>query len=172
MGSTKITVTECNGSPCNPDCLEYDECECLDPCEATLPELVVPGDVTISCTASTDPSNTGSASATDNCDPAPVVTYSDSVSDGTCQRNRLITRTWTATDSCGNSMSLDQAISVTGVAGDVDGDCDADLDDYAVFVSVFAGPGVLVECFALDANNDNEIDLRDFAAFQRAVAGN
>lgn len=54
----------------------------------------------------------GSAFASDNCDPAPVVTYSDSQVAGACPQERVITRTWTATDACGNTATCTQIITV------------------------------------------------------------
>ncbi|MDX1686135.1 MAG: hypothetical protein R3275_12935, partial [Saprospiraceae bacterium] len=76
--------------------------------DQTAPVLNLPADVTISCTASTDTSNTGSASATDDCSGFSI-TYSDSRS-GSCPE--VLTRTWTATDDCGNSSSADQIITI------------------------------------------------------------
>ncbi len=54
----------------------------------------------------------GRATATDNCDPAPVVTWADSITPGACPQELVITRTWTATDHCGNSVSCVQTITV------------------------------------------------------------
>jgi hypothetical protein len=54
----------------------------------------------------------GKATATDNCDPAPVVDYSDVITSGTCPESYTITRTWTATDDCGNSVECVQTITV------------------------------------------------------------
>jgi hypothetical protein len=51
------------------------------------------------------------ASATDNCDPAPVVTYSDVTAAGGCPQEYTITRTWTATDACGNGTNCTQVIT-------------------------------------------------------------
>ena len=76
--------------------------------DKTPPDLDTPADKTISCEESTDPSNTGEANATDNCE-VDAVTYSDS-SSGTCPT--VITRTWEATDSSGNSVSEIQTITV------------------------------------------------------------
>ena len=80
--------------------------------DTTVPVLEVPPDVTIECDASTDPTNTGEASATDACDPAPLVTFDDVVVDGSCAHESTIIRTWTATDACGNPTSQDQIITV------------------------------------------------------------
>src|SRR5213075_625180 len=49
-----------------------------------------------------------SATAVDNCDPNPVITFKDSTIAGSC--NMLI-RTWTATDSCGNYASCTQTLT-------------------------------------------------------------
>ncbi len=80
--------------------------------DTTAPEVTCPSDTTVECDASTDPNDTGVATATDNCDPAPVVDYSDSVAGGSCPQESTITRTWTATDASGNSTSCDQIITV------------------------------------------------------------
>jgi uncharacterized repeat protein (TIGR01451 family) len=75
----------------------------------TPPVLTVPADVDVGYGQSTDPSHTGWATATDNCDPNPEVTYSDSWCWVCCSAQ--LTRTWTATDRCGNSTSAVQKIT-------------------------------------------------------------
>jgi hypothetical protein len=77
--------------------------------DGTPPEITCPGDIILECPADIDPTNTGSATATDNCDDAPVITFSDSVS-GSCPG--IIERTWTATDASGKSNSCMQVITV------------------------------------------------------------
>ncbi len=60
------------------------------------------------------------------------------------------------------------------LAGDFDGDGDADLDDYAAFISCATGPGggpVETGCSAKDFDADDDVDVLDFAAFQRAFTG-
>jgi hypothetical protein len=66
-----------------------------------------PADAVIECDASTDPANTGTASATDNCSVS--VTYEDESAPGCYTK---ITRTWTATDPCGNKSTCVQTIIV------------------------------------------------------------
>ena len=64
--------------------------------------------------------------------------------------------------------------------GDVDGDGDADLNDYAVFAECLAGPdettppgGCTQEQFdKTDLDADDDVDLGDFAVFQRGFTAN
>ena len=75
--------------------------------DATPPTIVGPADVMLPCAeCNTDPTNTGTATATDNC--SVTVTYSDVVK-GTCPK--VVTRTWTATDGAGNTASAVQTIT-------------------------------------------------------------
>src|SRR5438093_1346957 len=41
--------------------------------------------------------------ASDACDPSPTLTFADVTTPGSCPQNCDVTRTWTATDHCGNS---------------------------------------------------------------------
>ena len=82
----------------------------------TIPPVITcPPDRELGCEGSTNPSQTGTATATDNCAPAPTVTYSDT-SVVNSAGNTVITRTWTATDACGNQSTCVQTIT-TGQAG-------------------------------------------------------
>lgn len=75
------------------------------------PLITVPANVTIACSAPTSPSALGTATATDNC--SATVSYSDAA-DG-----NLITRTWTATDPSGNSVSGVQVITIQPLSASV-----------------------------------------------------
>ena len=87
--------------------------------DITQPVITCASNLTIQCWESTLPARTGSASATDDCDLTPTVSYSDSVAAGTCPQKHVITRTWTATDDCSNSASCKQTITVTDTGAPV-----------------------------------------------------
>ncbi|HEU0008243.1 MAG TPA: hypothetical protein VFT34_00345, partial [Verrucomicrobiae bacterium] len=48
----------------------------------------------------------------DNCDPAPVVTFADVTTPGACPQEYSVTRTWTVTDKCGNVASCSRTVVV------------------------------------------------------------
>jgi FlaG/FlaF family flagellin (archaellin) len=71
--------------------------------------------------------------AADACDPDPSLTYVDDTTAGDCPQEYSVTRTWTATDYCGNSSTASQTITVvdntppviTGVGIDAPIECPA-----------------------------------------------
>lgn len=79
------------------------------------------------------PASTGWATAVDNCDPAPVITFTDTFVPGSCGYTGTLTRTWKATDACGNVATCPQLITVvdttpptfTSVPADVTVNADA-----------------------------------------------
>ena len=71
--------------------------------DTTPPVITCPDDVTIECDESTAAANTGSATATDTCDPSPSIDFVETRADGSCADSYTLTRTWTATDNCGNT---------------------------------------------------------------------
>jgi HYR domain/Putative Ig domain len=80
--------------------------------DVTPPMITCPADVTIGCGASSGPSATGSATATDNC--SAIVTFNNSGTSTAC--NGTITRTWTATDPSANASSCVQTITIAPAA--------------------------------------------------------
>jgi len=98
--------------------------------DTTDPELTIPADITIECSDDSSPEGTGQATASDSCDSEPGVTFADAVAPGGCDHESVITRTWTATDACGNEVSADQLITVVDttapvltIPGDVEVEC-------------------------------------------------
>ena len=99
--------------------------------DTTAPTLVdVPADATVECDAVPAAAD---VTATDNCDASPVVTLEETITPGACTGQYTITRTWTATDDCGNSSSATQTINVidttaptlVDVPADATVECDA-----------------------------------------------
>ena len=86
-----------------------------DPCTATECETEapvlsnIPADRTANSNAVPSPSN---PTATDNCDTDVDITFNEIRTDGTDADNYVLTRTWTATDDCGNIATATQIISV------------------------------------------------------------
>ena len=87
--------------------------------DTTAPAITCPPSVTIATNLTAKPTNapppsqTGTATATDNCDTHPVITYSDSTAaSGACSNVYVFTRTWKATDACGNSSTCAQLITI------------------------------------------------------------
>ena len=69
----------------------------------------VPADTIVSCNEIPFPA---SVSTTDNCDPAPVLSFSENRIAGDCEDRFTVRRTWKAIDRCGNEDSLIQIITV------------------------------------------------------------
>ncbi|MEM7391231.1 MAG: LamG-like jellyroll fold domain-containing protein, partial [Verrucomicrobiota bacterium] len=91
------------------------------------PEITCPADVDVECDDSTDPSNTGTATADDACFGVTPVTSSDLMTAGTCPQQATLTRTWTTLDECWNVNVCTQIINIVdttppafiGVPGDI-----------------------------------------------------
>jgi hypothetical protein len=73
------------------------------------PQITCPGDRTFDCNQQPD---FGTATATDNCDPAPMIVWRDNIIPGGNPQEYLVERTWTASDACGNEASCVQRVSV------------------------------------------------------------
>ncbi|MEZ4950503.1 MAG: hypothetical protein R2784_14120 [Saprospiraceae bacterium] len=64
--------------------------------------------MTIECD---QPLPTDEPTATDNCDNNVNITLVDTEVPGSCPQEKVITRTWTATDACGNASTASQIIT-------------------------------------------------------------
>ena len=73
----------------------------------------IPGNLTVSCASEVPAANTSSVTATDNCSGIVSVTVSaDVISNQTCANRYTISRTYWATDVCGNTASKTQTVTV------------------------------------------------------------
>jgi hypothetical protein len=82
--------------------------------DESAPILTVPEDALLPCSQPADPGSNpsvGWATAWDNCDPSPAVTYADDTG-GLDDCQGQIIRTWTATDQSGNPASGVQTITI------------------------------------------------------------
>ena len=74
----------------------------------------------------------GNVTATDNCDAAPAITTTEVRTNGSCDDDYTLTRTWTAEDNCGNTKVGTQIITISdntdpvlaGVPANVNAECD------------------------------------------------
>ena len=100
--------------------------------DTVAPQLTTPIDITVECEGVTEPqmfvcnpatgmyaptpafAKYGVAVATDNCTPAEFICieFSDVFTQGPCGYTGVITRTWTATDPCGNQSTGVQVITI------------------------------------------------------------
>jgi hypothetical protein len=102
--------------------------------DTTPPDITCPPDAHLMCDEPVDP---GVATATDNCDPQPAVTFVDSMISQTCPGEYAKVRKWTATDDCGNSGTCRQMITsedntppeITYCPPDMVFACDDDIGD-------------------------------------------
>lgn len=86
----------------------------VDTTAPTFAEATDALDITVQCSDSTDPAATGEPTPSDNCGLASTdpLTYSDVTNLTGCNGTGTITRTWTATDACGNTTTYEQVITV------------------------------------------------------------
>ncbi|MCB9232654.1 MAG: HYR domain-containing protein [Bacteroidia bacterium] len=125
-GTYSVTVTDAFG------CSDQATFTVAAGVDNTPPAISCPADATVSCDAPTGPSALGNASATDNCDANPVISFADNNQGGNCPNAYTIQRVWTALDANGNSSSCTQTISVqdqvapvlAGVPADAAVSCD------------------------------------------------
>lgn len=80
------------------------------------PSINCPQDIVVSCASQVPASNTSLVTASDNCGGTVTVAFvSDVVSNQICDNRYTITRTYRATDLCGNSSTCSQTITVNDI---------------------------------------------------------
>ena len=82
------------------------------PFDEEPPLVHCPPDATVECGESTAPDDTGWATAIDNCDPSPDVSYSDTEFPGDCPGQANLVRLWITEDASGNVARCEQRIAV------------------------------------------------------------
>ena len=107
-GNTKVitrtwTATDACGNATSGD-------QVITVVDTTPPSISVPASVTIECGADESSASNGRATGSDTCGDV-TITESDTSVAG-CGTTKVITRTWTATDECGNLTSGTQTITV------------------------------------------------------------
>ena len=90
-----------NNNPCNTT-------NCLDEIPPVL--VNIPTDLTVECDAI--PETPNNITATDNCDSDVVVVFDEERTDTGCSDSYILTRTWTATDDCGNTATGQQRVVI------------------------------------------------------------
>ncbi len=81
--------------------------------DQTAPSIICPASTTVSCASNVPAPNTASVTASDNCGGTPTITHvGDVTSNQTCANRFTVTRTYRATDVCGNSATCSHTITV------------------------------------------------------------
>jgi hypothetical protein len=81
--------------------------------DITPPAITAPPSLTLECPADTRTNVTGVATAQDGCSTV-AISYSDVVSNS-CGGSKVVARTWTAIDACGNTANTVQTITVRDI---------------------------------------------------------
>ncbi|MDO9255357.1 MAG: gliding motility-associated C-terminal domain-containing protein, partial [Bacteroidales bacterium] len=85
--------------------------------DITAPVIAaLPAETTVNCPTAPE---FAVASATDNCGSDFTLTFEDVTAPGACAGSYSVTRTWTATDACGNTSEASQKINVEDVTAPV-----------------------------------------------------
>lgn len=79
--------------------------------ELESPAISCPPDILVHCERDVNPSFTGFATAVDNCEPNPLIIFSDEEV-GSFPCDYQIIRTWSVSDQCGNVSTCNQNITV------------------------------------------------------------
>ena len=88
------------------------------------PQIFCPANISINCQDDNTETSTGTATATDNCDNPPAISFTDISTrnadiNNAAHYNYTITRTWKAIDVAGNASTCEQVITVADVTAPV-----------------------------------------------------
>ncbi len=93
-------------------CGNFSECvQHITFIDTIAPVITCPGDKQLTCGASSDPANTGTATGVDNCGGNVTISHTDVATPASCAGIAGVDRTWRATDACGNFSECVQHIT-------------------------------------------------------------
>ena len=129
------TIILDNSNPCN-----------TADCETTPPVLTnIPADITVECDAI--PSNSINITATDNCDTNVEIEFSEARTNSSCEDGFVLTRTWTATDNCGNTTTAQQIITIIQEGNNLCDNIAISTTNDAITLSNIDAPNAIVKVF-------------------------
>ena len=114
----------------------------------------IPADITSNCNGVPTVPPAGTVTATDNCDTDVTISMAEVQVPGACAGSYSITRTWTATDNCGNTSEKTQIISVGDAVGPVFAGVPADVTVACDNIPAAAQPTATDNC---DTNRDGAV---------------
>ncbi len=85
--------------------------------DQTAPTIACPANVAATCASQVPAGDPAAVTTSDNCGGAVTVTFADVISNQTCANRFTITRTYRATDDCGNFAECVQTITVNDQTG-------------------------------------------------------
>ncbi|HXF48902.1 MAG TPA: FlgD immunoglobulin-like domain containing protein [Verrucomicrobiae bacterium] len=154
-GNTGTSVSVNPGSSCGSFTLtsSFTCSNCIDPVTCSIDVTVqdntapvisgVGANTNIECPATPVFSN---PTASDDCDQSPALTYNDVTTPGSCPQEYSVTRTWTATDDCGNSSTASQTINVQDNTAPVISGVGANANIECPATPVFSNPSAADAC--------------------------
>src|SRR5206468_541645 len=93
------------------DCGNFATCvQTITIVDTTKPTITCPPNTTVECTGDTTPATQGSATGSDTCGNV-AISHADAFAPGRGNAG-VITRTWKATNSCGNFATCNQTITI------------------------------------------------------------
>ena len=140
------TATACDGDGQLVTFFIRDECGNVNTATATL-KIVdsdapvftsVPANVIINCNATLPAA--GNPVAVDDCTASPIITLVTTQAPGLCPGEIIYTRTWTATDFCGNTATAKQTVTKKDISKPFFTSVPADLTITCPAVPVFGNP--------------------------------
>ena len=138
------------------DCGNTSSCSrTIDVEDTTPPVITCPPNITVECDALDDLPR---ATARDNCDDDPTISFDDQIIPGDCPNEYTIIRVWTATDCDGNSASCTQTITVVDTTPPVI--TKPNIGDGCISIKDLFG-SILVPLDAVDNCGDSRITTED-----------